>query len=49
MYRLSNDHEVNLDEKAPRPELDLNVDATVRSEFFPPKGPIRATEFGLHH
>ena len=29
--------------------MDLNVDAMVRSEFFPPKGPIRATEFSLNN
>lgn len=29
--------------------LGLNVDATVRSELFPPKGPIRAQEHGLHN
>ena len=50
VYRLSSEEALGT-EKSQRgvSDVNLNVDATVRSEFFPPKGPIRASEFGLHN
>ena len=58
MYRVRADNGLDVDkngrevdqcEKPASPrDLGLNVDAAVRSELFPPRGPIRACEFGPH-